>query len=46
MPYYVFRMYYEDVKDELLAKKKQHDEQQRSQEKSKFRMPKMRMPRR
>lgn len=45
MPYYVFRMYYDDVKEELQAKKKMNDEQQRQQEKSKFKMPKMRIPR-
>lgn len=44
MPYYVFRMYYDDVNEELKAKKKQYDEQQKKQDKNKFRMPKMRMP--
>lgn len=44
MPYYVFQMYYESVKEELNAKKKANDEQSKAQDKnkSKFKMPKRR----
>lgn len=44
LPYYVFQMYYESVKEELKAKKKANDEQvkEQSKSKSKFKIPKFR----
>lgn len=36
MPYYVFRMYFESVQQELRDKKKANDEQQREHNKRKF----------
>ncbi|BAV39256.1 hypothetical protein BPT24_131 [Tenacibaculum phage pT24] len=41
MPYYKFRMYFESVSEELKAKKKSYEEQQRQQQSRKWKMPRL-----